>query len=259
MADSHLHSTAMSAKGLNVPAIYRSLAATGAGAMVDVAITPHDLAARQALMSVYPLVAFSSGVHPAESGSEQATTWLEDVEQQIRAGAVQAVGETGLDWVRDYAPRERQQELFEGHIALAKQSGLPIIVHNRGAEASCLTALKRAGVHGVMHCFSAGASWVRPFLDCGMFISFAGNITYRSATDLREALRTVPLDRLLLETDAPYLTPAPNRGQLNHSGFIEHTYRAAATILDVPVEELAVVVDRNTRALFALPAAGTSG
>ena len=250
MADSHLHSRSMAERGIDVPALFAELAHRGAGAMVDIAIGPEDLSERRRLLAGYPAAAFTSGIHPSAGAHPDPDRLMEMVAAQLSAGGIAAVGETGLDWFRMYAPRERQIALFEAHVELAAYHKLPIVVHNRDADEDCYRILRGAGVHGVMHCFSSTAGWAERFLECGMHIGFAGNLTYRNAEALRDALRIVPDQRLLLETDAPYLSPLPVRGRVNHSGRIGHLYHAAAALRATTPEQLAAVVDDNTRALF---------
>ncbi len=209
--------------------------------MVDVAIVPEDTARQRELTGTVPDVYYTVGLHPGSSGRDDWEAALELIHRELTTGAYHAVGETGLDWYRMYAPRERQRTLFERHLDFANEFGLPVIVHNRDADADCLAALKAnpptAG--GVMHCYSSDPEWVVPFLDVGMYISFAGNVTFRNAGGLREAAASVPEDRLLLETDAPFLTPHPHRGQTNHPGYLAVTVAAVAAVRGVSPEHLA--------------------
>lgn len=242
----------MADRGLDVPAILKELADAGAGPLVDVAIEPEDLNRRRELSGAYPEILYSAGLHPSRSDRTDWYDALELAERQIKVGPIAVVGELGLDWYREYAPRDRQIEIAEAQIALAKRADLPVIVHNREADADLHQLLHSAQIPraGVMHCFSSSPEWASRFLDLGMYISFAGNITFASAGELRNAAALIPDDRLLLETDAPFLAPVPQRGRPNHPGLIVHTYRVVAEIRGTTVPVLAELVAANARRLF---------
>ena len=255
LSDSHFHSTAMADRGLDPRSILTDLRAAHGGIMLDVAIEPEDCARQRQLTGGVPHVYYSAGVHPSRSDREDWDTAFSRVEAKINGGAYHAVGETGLDWFRMYAPRERQLTLFERHLSLAQRARLPVIVHNREADQDVLEALRRIppSVPGVMHCFSSDREWVKRFLDAGMFISFAGNVTFKNASGLRDALRYVPEEQLLLETDAPFLAPHPYRGRDNHPGLLVHTVRVAAAERGLTPERLAEITERNLATMLSVP------
>lgn len=252
LSDSHFHSAAMAERGLDVGSIIAELAGRDAGILVDVAIEPEDLVRRRELTGEYPKILYSAGIHPSRSGRVDWSEAIELCSRQLETESIAAVGELGLDWYREYAPRPRQIEIAEAQLALALRFDLPVIVHNREADADVAGLLRTAGLPrgGVMHCFSSGAEWVAPFLDLDMYISFAGNVTFPSAQRLREAAALVPDDRLLVETDAPFLAPVPHRGRPNHPGLIIHTYEMLAEVRGVPPRHLIELVATNVRRLF---------
>jgi TatD DNase family protein len=185
------------------------------------------------------------GVHPHEAGSDHDLAELRELLAHPKAVAV---GETGLDHYRDYAPHDRQRALFEAQLELAAELGRTVVVHSRAADEETLAAL--AGFDGpvVLHCFSS-ARMLRPALDRGYYVSFAGNVTYKNAPDLRVAASQVPADRLLAETDCPYLAPQPVRGRPNEPAFVVHTY---ATLGSIRGPDVAAQVDANAGRVFGL-------
>jgi TatD DNase family protein len=179
------------------------------------------------------------------------------LDDQLKDDAVRphisAVGEMGLDWYRGQDHRAEQISVFESQLALARREDLPVIIHNRDADDDVLACLDAyPGVTGVMHCFSSTRSFAVECLDRGFSISFAGNVTYKRSESIREAARTVPDDRLLLETDAPFLAPQVVRGETNHPGYVRYVYDFVADLRGVAVEELIDQVARNFRTLFRL-------
>jgi TatD DNase family protein len=234
--------------------------------LVDIGTEPDDLDARAALLGSAARSSFlrlTAGVWPSAERLASGPASLSALEAAIaaagRAGLrVAAIGEGGLDYYHMNGPREAQAELFEGQLDLARRLGLPMIVHSREAFADTLAALESAALGRgrpeaaavIIHCFGYGPDEARAFLDAGCFLSFAGNLTYKGAAALREACAQVPLDRLLLETDAPYMNPMPLRGRPSSPRDIERTYAAAASLRCAPVEELAQSVSRSARALF---------
>jgi TatD DNase family protein len=161
-----------------------------------------------------------------------------------------AIGETGLDWFRDRAPRDAQLAAFRGQLAIARRTGLPVVIHCREAVDDCFAILAdEAPPTVVLHCFAA-ADRLQEAVDRGWYCSFAGNVTYPSATDLQAAAREVPLDLLLLETDAPYLAPVPHRGKPNEPALVMETLRAVAALRELPEQELADAVDANADRAF---------
>ena len=213
---------------------------------------PDEVARTDVVLSAWPGVRFSAGVHPhraggfAERPADAATAASAAID---RAGAV-ALGEIGLDYHYDFAPRAVQQGVFEAQVALALSRGLPVVVHTREATADTMAVLKNArGVSGVMHCFTGTLDEARQALDIGFHISLSGIVTFPRAESLREVAKFVPADRLLIETDAPFLAPVPHRGQRNEPAWVVETLRSIATVRGVPTTELAATVVQNFLAL----------
>jgi TatD DNase family protein len=198
------------------------------------------------------------GVHP-----HQAHVFAADPDAATRAVAarladsslVRAVGEIGLDYHYDFSPRELQQTVFRGQLALAQAHGLPVVIHTREAEADTLAliaeAQRRGPLAGVFHCFTGDPAVAARAIATGFYLSFAGILTFPRAVELREAVRLVPIDRLLVETDAPYLAPVPHRGTRNEPARVTATLAAAAAARGVPIDALEAAVHDNYDRLFA--------
>lgn len=196
----------------------------------------------------------SAGVHPDEKLPDFKLT-SEFLLDYARHSKVIAIGETGLDyhWNKDQ-DMTWQHERFNTHIEVAKQTNLPLIIHTREAAADTHQMLKEGNVElcgAVMHCFTEDKDWTRKFLDLDCYISLSGIATFKSATQVHEVAKYVPLDRLLVETDAPYLAPVPFRGKLNHPALVRHTAQYIADLRQISLEELAVATTQNFFKLFA--------
>jgi TatD DNase family protein len=199
----------------------------------------------------------SVGVHPHEAAHEPDVA-LERIVALAGHPKVVGIGEAGLDYYYDKSPRERQREVFRLHIAAARQTGLPLIVHSRDADEDTAALLREgaeqggqgSALRGVIHCFTATQYLADAALQMGFFISLSGIITFKNAEALRQVAKTVPLDRLLVETDAPYLAPMPMRGKRNEPGFVRHTAAYAADMFGIPFEELAARTTANFERLF---------
>ena len=191
------------------------------------------------------------GVHPHEAGGADAGR-LDELEALLASPRAVALGEIGLDYYRDRAPRSAQRELFAAQLELAASMAKPVVIHTREADDDTPGALEGFPGTIVLHCFSSPAllPWA---LERDCFISFAGNVTYPSAGALRGAARLVPRERLLVESDCPFLAPQPERGHPNEPAFVVHTVAALAELLAEPVAELAERTAANTRAAFRLP------
>jgi TatD DNase family protein len=192
---------------------------------------------------VYAIV----GVHPHEA----ATGDVSEVRRLHAHPKVVAVGETGLDWFRDYSPRDDQLRVFEAQLGLATELGKPVVIHSRAADDDTLAVLDRFDGTVVLHCFSS-PHMLPTALDRGWYVSFAGNTTYKNAPELRLAATQVAPDRILAETDAPYLAPQPVRGRRNEPAFVMHTLAALAEARGEDVEGLGAQIDRNAGECFVL-------
>jgi TatD DNase family protein len=161
------------------------------------------------------------------------------------------IGETGLDFYYDHSPRDMQEQVFRAHIAASQASGLPLIVHAREADAEIANILRQERPHaGVLHCFSSGRGLAEAALDLGFYISISGIVTFRKSDELRAIVRDVPIDRLLVETDAPYLAPVPYRGKRNEPAYVAATAAAVAALKGLRVDELAAATTANFFRLF---------
>ena len=252
MIDTHTHLLEIVKKGLLLETVIVEARAVGVTRMIDVAISPDDWGERRELADNYPDVSLTLGVHPHACDRPDLEAALATVEELADREAIVAIGETGLDWFRDHAPRDVQLRAFAKQLAIAQQCGKPVVVHNRNADNDVIETIRKIKPErgGVLHCFSSGYDIAAQGLDLGMYISFAGNITYKNAAELREVAKRIPVDRLLVETDAPYLAPVPKRGRVNTPGYIAHTYAVIAELLGVRVENLAKIVDENATRLF---------
>jgi TatD DNase family protein len=192
------------------------------------------------------------GIHPHEAAAATEAD-VAQVRELLDHPRAVGVGEMGLDWFRDYAPRDAQLRLFEQELELAAATGKPAVIHTRAADADTLAAL--AGFDGtvVLHCFSS-PHLLEPALERGWYVSFAGNASFPKAVDLRLAATQVPADRILAETDCPYLAPQPVRGKRNEPAYVVHTIAALAQARAEDAADLAAQIDRNAAACFGLPA-----
>ena len=218
--------------------------------MLCVSVTLETFPEILALARRHSHIFASVGVHPNETeGREPTADGLVDL---AKDGRVVAIGETGLDYYRTQGDMSWQQERFRRHIRAAKQSGKPLIVHTRNASEDTVRIMREEGaadIGGVMHCFTESWEVARAALDLNFYISFSGIVTFRNAEALREVAKKIPQDRLLIETDAPYLAPMPHRGKTNEPAFVRHV---ADCLADVRQESLESIADLTTRNFFAL-------
>ena len=192
------------------------------------------------------------GIHPHEAGTTTDGD-VAELRKLFEHPRAVAVGETGLDWYRDYAPHDAQKRLFAQQLALAEAVDKPVVIHTRAADADTLAALADFSGRVVLHCFSS-PHLLEPALERGWYVSFAGNASFPKAVDLRLAATQVPADRILAETDCPYLAPQPVRGQRNEPAFVVHTVAALAQARGEDADELGRRIERNAAECFGLPA-----
>ena len=219
---------------------------------INVGSTLESSAAACALAQKYASVYATVGVHPhdADTFDQSAEETLKTLAQKNK---VVAIGETGLDFYRNLSSEANQKQAFNQQIKLAKELNLPLVIHSREAEKPVMEILKAAlPVQAVIHCFSGGENFLRECLDCGFFISFTCNITYKKAQGLREMVRLTPLNRLMLETDAPYLSPEGFRGQRNEPTQVKLLAQAVSQIKEVSFQELASQTTQNAKEFFKL-------
>ena len=191
------------------------------------------------------------GIHPHEAAASEADA-VEDVRRLYGHPRAVAIGEIGLDYYRDYAPRDAQRRLFERQLAMAAEIVAPVVIHTRAADEDTVAALDGFPGRVVLHCFSSVAL-LAPALEHGWYVSFAGNVTFPKATDVRLAAREVPANRILAETDSPYLAPQPVRGRPNEPAHVVHTLAALAQARGEEPRDLEAQIERNAAELLALP------
>lgn len=204
-----------------------------------------------ALAQKYEFIYAAVGVH-AHEAEEITEGDLEEIEKLYKNYRVVAVGEIGLDYHYDFSPRERQLEIFEGQLALANRLGLPVIVHDREAHEDTMRLLKKYRPNGVVHCFSGSAEMAKEIVKLGLYIGIGGAVTFKNAKKPIEVVEYLPLDRLLLETDAPYMTPVPFRGQRCNSSHIAYTAEKIAEIKGIDTQELIDICNENAKRLFRI-------
>jgi TatD DNase family protein len=192
------------------------------------------------------------GVHPHDTAEATEAHW-ETFARLARAPRVVGIGETGLDFYYTHSPADVQRAAYRRSIALAREAGLPVVSHIRDAHADAAEILREGGgTPGIIHCFTGGVTEARTYLDLGQYLSFSGIVTFKNAAAVREAAAFAPIDRILVETDAPYLAPVPYRGKRNEPAYIVETVRALAELRGVPAAQLDAATSENTRRAFRL-------
>ncbi len=248
MTDTHAHLDACSDPAAEVVARAR---AAEVERIVAVGSGLESCRETLAIAHANPGVWAALGIHPHQAADDDATR-LNELRELLTDERALAVGETGLDFYRDYAPRDRQRDLFARQLELAAELGKPVVVHTRAADEETAAALEAFAGTVVLHCFSS-PGLLAVALERGYYVSFAGNVTYPKAEELREAAREVPADRLLAETDSPYLSPQPRRGRPNEPANVVHTVATLAEARGEGATVLAARLDANATAAFSLP------
>lgn len=228
--------------------------AAGVETMVTISTRIRRYAQITAIAEAYPDVWCSVGTHPHNAGEEDGITTDEIVRLSAHPKCV-AIGEAGLDYFYDKAPRDAQARGFRAHIAAARETGLPLVIHARDADADVEAILRAETGKGafpfVLHCFSSGERLAKAGIELGGYVSFSGILTFPKSTELRDIAATLPHDRLLVETDAPYLAPPPHRGKRNEPAFVVNTARVLAQTLNVSEAEIADITTANFFRLFS--------
>jgi len=227
----------------------------GLVSIVTVGIEPADWPDTLGIAEMHGWVYPAIGIHP-NSADQTSDRTLAELEERCRRAEprVVAIGETGLDYYREYVPHNVQRESFRAHLELARQLDLPVIIHNRDAHADVLSILREDGkeTRGVMHSFSGDLEFMRECLKLNYMISLSGPVTFRKAEDKHAAAVNAPLDMLMVETDCPYLTPEPYRGRRNEPAYVNYTARAIAVLRGMDYAEVANAMTANTVGLFGL-------
>ena len=223
--------------------------AAGVGAVICVGLDLPTSEQAIAIAETYPNVWAAVGVHPHEAGDAPPDT-LKRLEALAVHDKVVAIGETGLDYVRDISPPEVQRSLFQGQLELARSLELPVVVHNRQADVDTLAIVETVGhLAGVLHCFSSPPAIARLAISLGLYISFTGTVTFGKNHN-EAVLRAVGLERVMVETDCPYLAPVPHRGKTNEPAFVRHVAEKVAGICGTTLKEAARITTANARRLF---------
>ena len=224
--------------------------AAGVGTMLTIGTRLDQFPGVRAIAEAYPDIWCSVGAHPHDAADHAATTAAELAALAAHPRVI-GIGETGLDYHYDHSPRDVQAQVFRVHVAAARASGLPLIIHAREADDDIARILREEGAEaGVLHCFSSGRGLAVAALELGFYISISGIVTFRNADDLRAIVRDVPLERLLVETDAPYLAPVPYRGKRNEPAYVAATAAAVATLKGLDPTQLAAATTENFFRLF---------
>ncbi len=239
-----------------LPALFAKMAENQVSHALCVSVELDKFPEIRAMAEAYPQVYASVGVHP--DYEETAEPTVEQLVELSQHPKVIAIGETGLDYFRLKGDLEWQRERFRIHIRASRASAKPLIIHTRAASEDTLRILEEekasvhaGGVAGVMHCFTESLPVAKAAMDMGFYISFSGIVTFKNAKDLQEVARHVPLERMLIETDSPYLAPVPMRGKTNEPGFVKHVAEYLADLKGVSIDELAHITSANFRTLFA--------
>ncbi|SMH48082.1 TatD family hydrolase [Mesorhizobium australicum] len=253
LVDSHCHLDFPDFASERADVIARAKA-NGVGAMVTISTRVRRFDEIRAIAEAYPEVWCSVGTHPHNAAEEDGISADELVALSAHPRCV-AIGEAGLDYFYDHAPREAQARGFRTHIEAARRTGLPLVIHARDADADVAAILEDETGKGafpfLLHCFSSGADLARVGLRLGGYISFSGILTFRRSDELRAIAREVPRDRLLVETDAPYLAPMPYRGKRNEPAYVRHTAEVLAETIGVSVDEIEDITTDNFYRLFS--------
>ncbi len=248
LVDSHTHLLR-----LEIPpeAAVEGAAEAGVSAVINIGTDIEDSRKGAALAAALPNVYSSAGIHPHEAGTYTAPD-LEALAEISESPGVVALGEVGLDYYRGDWSKEIQRALFEDVISLANDTRLPLVIHSREAFDDTMAILSRAGVPIVLHCFEGGEREAKEAAERGYYLGLAGNVTYKNSRTA-EILRMLDLERILVETDAPYLSPQPVRSKRNEPKYVVHTARFVAERIGMGEEEFAALTSRNTRNVFRLP------
>ena len=253
LVDSHCHLDRVDLTPFddNLGAVIEAAQAVDVQKILCVCIDMENFSAVHKIAKEFPNVWASVGKHPTEVGGIEPSVEL--LVQKAALPKVVAIGETGLDYyrIKHESEKKQQQERFSTHIAAAKATNKPLIIHTRQARVDTIGILQKARVeHGVFHCFTEDWQMAKQGLDLGFYISFSGIITFKNAIELKEVAKKVPLDRILVETDSPYLAPVPHRGKTNYPAYVRHVAEYVAELRGIPYQELADITTGNYERLF---------
>ncbi len=252
--DSHCHLDPMRYSG-ELDDVLARARATGVTRMAVIGTRAADSEAAAALAAREPGLVAAAGIHPNDTAEAEPDEW-DRIVGLVEGGRVAGVGETGLDWYRTTAPPEFQRDFFDRHIRLAQRSGLPLVIHTRESTRDCLDMLREAVARGplsaILHSFTGTTDEAAEAVDLGFFLGFAGMVTFRSAAALKEVAKTVPLARLLIETDSPFLSPEPHRGKRNEPANVVHTATCLALVRGESLGTFAAATTANARRVYRI-------
>ena len=241
----------------DLPSVLQRAEAAGVERAIGIGIDRESSVESVRLANQFPLLVAAVGIQPNNAAEAQLGDWEAIVHLAESEPRVVAIGETGLDRYWDRTPFPMQEDYFARHIALAQRLGKPFVIHCREAEADVVRTLRaefeaHGPIRAVMHSFSGDLATAQTCLDMGLYISFAGMLTYKTAQSLRDVAKEVPLNRLLVETDCPFLPPIPHRGKRNEPGYVAHTAACLAEVKGVTQEAIGDATTKNAKALFDL-------
>lgn len=253
LIDSHCHLDFPDLQA-RLPEILSAARTAGVGRMVTISTHVARFETYRALAEANDDVFFTLGTHPHNAGEEPDVPAERLVELSSHPKCI-AIGEAGLDYHYDKSPRDIQRHVFRTHIAAARETGLPLIIHARNADEDMIRILSEEMTRGrfdaVLHCFSSGRTLAEIGVELGLYVSFSGILTFRNSEEIRQIAAAVPHERLLVETDAPYLAPVPHRGKTNEPAYVAHTARVLGEVIGVAETEIAEITTANFYRLFA--------
>lgn len=238
-------------------AMLSALQEQGVGAVVNICASRASLGRIEELVTAYPFVYGAAGVHPDHAG-EMDEECMKELSRLAKLDKIVAIGEIGLDYYWDTAPHEVQREWFIRQLQLALEVDLPVVIHSREATQETLDIMKEmyrqseGKLRGVIHCFSGSAEIAKEYTDMGFFIGVGGVVTFKNGKKLKEVVEAMPLDKLVIETDCPYLAPVPFRGKRNDSTLLTYVIEEIATLRGMTTEEVERVTEENARRLYGL-------
>ena len=249
--DTHAHLTDERFDG-DRDSLIESLPSLGVDLVMDVACDVREVQATLELANRYPFVYAAVGMHP-HIAAETKQEHLDAIRRIVREPKVMAIGEIGLDYYYDFAPRDVQKKWFIAQLELARELDMPVILHIREAFGDCMDILRaHKGIRGVMHCYSGSVETAAECLDLGYYIALGGSVTFKNANKLLDVARFIPDDRLLLETDCPYMAPVPHRGTRCDSSMIRLTAEKIATERNIIADELLDITNENALKMFSI-------
>ncbi len=255
LMDSHCHLD-MDSYAEDLDTVLETAAKSGVTSVITIGIDITSSRKAVEIAKTYDMVHAAVGIHPHDSGQADDAVYQQFITLiETAPSHIVGYGEIGLDYVKNYAPKKTQQKVFRDQLEIAKKFNLPVIIHDREAHDDTLTILKEAGPFprgGIMHCFSGDMEYADKVLDLGFHISIPGIVTFKNAHELKKVAANAPLERLLLETDGPFLAPTPYRGKRNQPLFLLYTAEQVAELREISLEELAQATTENGKNLFSL-------